>query len=326
MNNNKTIAIVGNGFDLVHGYNTKYEDFIKNTEAKTLDTFRSFCDGKSIDKWYEFERTIEELTSQFFQSSMSDSEDYFANRKELAKLNECFKEIHVLLEDYLNKEIAKKQLKKQSVLKKYLSPHTLAINFNYTPTVECYTDNVYYIHGSIKEHDIILGYDYRDEPCLIGYEEMQWSKELCREALEFRRYLKNKHHLDPNDEQFCRYNKGFIDYQVACHSSRGLDPDTKPEEYLPEYEFVSKYLKNEKNDITEIFKDKSFETAVIIGHSIQADEKLLKTIFSNLPSLKKVVIFRYKKEPLSSLKRKKVFFKQFCKKIVCQSYKNNEYR
>ena len=320
MDNEKTIAIIGNGFDLAHGYKTRYKDFAENTKSKALDIFRCFCDENSIVEWYDFEKNIESLTMKYFLASMDDSEDYSANRRELSALTGAFNEIHSLLEEYLKNEIARKPLKKQTVIEKYLSPHTLSINFNYTPTVEHYTDNVFYIHGSIKEHDIILGYDYRDEPCLIGYDEMQWSKQLCRDALEFRRCLKNEYNFKSNDEEFCRYNDGFIAYQSASNSNRGLDPDTEPKQYLPEYQFITKYLGSKKCDIIDIIRGKSIETAVIIGHGIKADKELLRTIFTNLTSLKKIVIFSRKNESPGRYEEKEEFFKQFCNNIVPEQY------
>lgn len=320
MNNEKAIAIIGNGFDLAHGYETQYQSFVRNIKSKALDMFHSFCDENSIVEWYDFEKNIEKLTMRFFLSSMDENEDYSVNRRELSALTGAFNEIHSLLEEYLKNEIARKPLKKQAVIEKYLSPHTLAINFNYTPTAECYTENVYYIHGSIKEHDIILGYDFRDEPCLIGYDEKQWSKQLCREALEFRRYLKSKYNFKTNDEEFCRYNDGFIAYQAASNSNRGLDPDTEPKQYLPEYEFIDDYYNNIKSNVMDMINEKLIETAVIIGHGIKADKELLKTILSGLKALKKIVIFSYKGESEKDLKAKKEFLMPFCSRIIIEYF------
>ena len=320
MNNDKTIAIIGNGFDLAHGYKTRYADFVKTVKSKALDTFRLFCDEKSIDEWYDFEKNIEALTMKYFISSMDDSEDYTLNRKKIKKLTSVFNKIHDLLLEYLKNETNQRTMKKQTNIEKYLSPHTFAINFNYTSTAEFYTDNVYYVHGSIKEHDIVLGYDYRDEPCLIGYEEMQWSKQLCREKLEFRRYLKNEYHLKPENADFCKYDSAFVAYQNASNSNRGLDPDTEPKQYLPEYEFITSYSKNIKSDILDKIKNKSIETAVIIGHGIKADKELLKTVFSNLTSLKKIVIFCREEDSQYNLEYKTDFFKPFCDDIVIEYY------
>ena len=54
-----TLAIIGNGFDLAHGYKTSYEAFSENTNAESLKKFKSYCDNESeIETWYNFEENI----------------------------------------------------------------------------------------------------------------------------------------------------------------------------------------------------------------------------------------------------------------------------
>ena len=35
-----TLAIIGNGFDIAHGYKTDYRSFVDNTKDEALDTFK----------------------------------------------------------------------------------------------------------------------------------------------------------------------------------------------------------------------------------------------------------------------------------------------
>ena len=51
--NYKTLAIIGNGFDIAHGYKTDYRSFVEKTSNQSLDAFRSYCeDEDSITTWY----------------------------------------------------------------------------------------------------------------------------------------------------------------------------------------------------------------------------------------------------------------------------------
>ena len=59
----------------------------------------------------------------------------------------------------------KKTIDLKSSVKKVIDLDTNIINFNYTGTVEKYDKiNVYYIHGSLEESEIVLGYKQRAEP------------------------------------------------------------------------------------------------------------------------------------------------------------------
>lgn len=135
------------------------------------------------------------MTYQCFQRTFDDTCDYDTVLQDIKQINYFFAGLHSFLSDYLFAVVHAKPLQINRRIKRKLHKATPAINFNYTNTPELYTRNVFYVHGSLEEEEIVLGYDYRAEPCLIEYSLMKWSKILCRERLAFSRYLKSKHHI-----------------------------------------------------------------------------------------------------------------------------------
>ena len=189
----RTLAIIGNGFDLNHHYATGYNSFIEATNSKSLDLFKEYCaQNNNITTWYLFEDNINRLTQDLFFESIKNSYNNEAMKVKQSLLRDAFADIHNLLIQYLRDVMAQHPVIKKPSIKKYLKRKTMAVNFNYTNTASTYACDVFHVHGSLAENDILLGYDYRDEACLAGYEDMRWNKDLCREAMAFRRYLKNE--------------------------------------------------------------------------------------------------------------------------------------
>ena len=64
------LAIIGNGFDLSHGYKTTFKDFIESkSEDKSIKSFKEFI-NKNYDNdelsWYEFESIADDVTLKWF--------------------------------------------------------------------------------------------------------------------------------------------------------------------------------------------------------------------------------------------------------------------
>lgn len=69
------LAIVGNGFDLAHGFETKYEDFVKHYGEKRFGRFKALFEQyrPSTDEeiqWNEFERSIFSATNEMIRQDM----------------------------------------------------------------------------------------------------------------------------------------------------------------------------------------------------------------------------------------------------------------
>lgn len=317
-NSYKTLAIVGNGFDLAHDYPTDYKAFVKNTNSHSLDVFKSFCDQEeSIVTWFMFEENIRILTGKLFQQNFEDGCDFKDNKHQAQVLREAFQEIHNLLMEYLVEKISSKSFEPKDSIKRFVDSNTIALNFNYTPTFENYTENVIYVHGSLKEKDILLGYDYRDEPCFAGYDDVYWSKNICRENLAFRRYLRNdKGHID--DSKRDALIKDFAIYQKYAKSSRGIDNEVK--ESIALYEEIQQILKSIKPNNYPDIAYNDITTVVVLGHGIEADRVYLERILKECINIEKVIIFRYEGESDKSFNEKVKFFNRFCKEVQEEKY------
>ena len=320
-----TLAIIGNGFDLAHNYETSFESFKNHTVSESLEIFKRYCEKEThIKKWYDFENNINLISEKLFIESMSDSSDtdYEAIRNDTLKLNNIFSDIHFLLIDYLKKQTETKTPTIMPTVRKYITPHTHVINFNYTNIAEFYSKKVFYVHGSIKENDIILGYDYRDEPCVAQFDDIKWSKILCRQRLTFRRFLINKKHILPETHKFKELLKSFEIYQ-SCLSNEGIHPDTQANSYIPNYNFIKNFMKRYKDNMSICPPNINYNkitTLVILGHGIEADKEFLNEIINNCKNLSKIVIFRYDGESDYSFDKKVDFFKRYTNNIVTTFY------
>lgn len=315
----KTLAIIGNGFDMAHGYKTGYLDFSDKTNHPALTEFKKYCDEATIKTWYLFENNINELTQKFFMQSYQEDVDYGENRDKTAHLREVFTQIQYLLAEYLLNEVSSKPLVKIKTISKYLNANAVAINFNYTNTAENYTDKVHYVHGSLRENDIILGYDYRDEACLAEFDDMCWGKSLCREALAFRRMLSNDLGLATDDPEFKRLCSSLEVYQSCENSGRGIDDE--PESYIPDYAFINEFLKKyRENHTIPTIEYNRIKRIVVLGHGIEADQVYLNDIISKCTKLKQIIVFRYNGEDDETFNKKIEFLQQYSSKIKTMYY------
>lgn len=316
--NYKTLAIVGNGFDLAHGFHTDYKSFVAHTADPSLDRFRALCEnGVDTTTWYLFEENIGRLSSELFMASMAEDADYDEVRGKIAELRETFQQIHPLLLQYLRRETARKPVRRLAPVKKYLGRKTKVLTFNYTDIAQAYTGDVFHVHGSLKENDILLGYDARMEPCLAGYEDIFWSKDIRREALSFRRYLKGECGLEEGSEEYRTLISSLESYQNWGNSGRGIDEDVKM--MIPKFSQVDGFMKRHSGAPSDVDFSK-IRTIVVLGHGIEADRAFLTQLLRRCRHLKKVVIFRYEGESDGSFEGKAAFFRPWCKRISTAWY------
>lgn len=316
----KTLAIIGNGFDLAHGYATDYRTFAESTSSPYLEQFKSYCDKEeSITTWYWFEDNIRILTEKLLMQSFTEDCNFDVNRKEVNNVQSIFRGIHDLLIKYLQDETAKHPLEKKTSINNYLTSKGAVINFNYTNTVEPYTKNIFYVHGSLAENDILLGYDYRDEPCLAQYEDMCWSKSLCREALSFRRHLRKKKFLKYAPRNYSKILAGLEMYQHWENTGRGIDEEV--ETFIPKYRFIDRLMKKlrKANDIPNI-DYAQVDTLLIIGHGIEADRVYLDKILSQCTNVSKAILYRFHGESDESIEKKQSFLSVFFNNIDVINY------
>jgi len=270
------IILIGNGFDLAHGLETKYTDFIDDFWMKKLVTFIDSLKNNNLKRVPDYDvpnydafgyidndisvyvkdyRRIHqnaeiveaEINFQTFRNYIShfkpnthqsnykfnnlfleqisgkqqlqkwvDIEDEFysalleclENKKKeekIKKLNEDFKQIQILLQIYLSKQIEKKVSFNNNIEKNIYSPllqtdfiddiketkldNICFLNFNYTPTTVLYSNGrkdvkTINIHGQINNSNnpIIFGY---------GDEKDDNYKRIEKENNDFLQYIKS---------------------------------------------------------------------------------------------------------------------------------------
>ena len=315
------LAIIGNGFDLAHDYKTSFGDFVKYSNSTEFETFRThlktYCG--SDENWSDLETRIEELTLRVFIENISDDTD--TAHSDIKKINETFEKLHNDLACYLLTETSKKSSRYYKSIKKYLGRKTKILNFNYSNTIEKYSKDIFYVHGSLSEQNIVLGYDYRNEPCLAGYENMLWGKHLGREKLFFHRYLKEDLGISPQNPLYQNLISEYEHIKSLEESGRGLDDEdlNKTEHGGIIRKFIAKRDSNNLFMLPNI-NYSNIKTVVIIGHSLVADKMFISDIFKKCKNLKKIILFRYDGESDDSFKTKINFLKPHCRFIVEETY------
>lgn len=191
------LIIIGNGFDISHGLKTQYSEFYKTIPQDLKNNWESLdveLESK-CGSWYDFEDNIDFLTQKWHDKYINHIVGDKLNNnnekkliKKIEKINTIFNELTSQLIEYISIENDKKTKLKEEV-KMEMTDDSYIITFNYTSLIECYTKNVYYIHGSIKENFIVLGYKLRAEMTGIAFEATRYDKRKLREILNFRRYL-----------------------------------------------------------------------------------------------------------------------------------------
>jgi hypothetical protein len=193
MKNFLNIIIIGNGFDLSHGYKTDYGSFVENLFQEAIqdsskhnnlfefgqkDTSGFSSNQIKIKKLnryiYPKNRFFGKITKEFENKNWSDIEELYyrelinSNEQQIIILNKEFELIKTKLKNYLNNTIEhKKSLVSYSTFFNKLNrKSTIILNFNYTNTLkelyfnetsECKIIN---LHGELNnsENPIIFGY------------------------------------------------------------------------------------------------------------------------------------------------------------------------
>lgn len=317
------IAIIGNGFDKAHGYATGYDDFIKAVGDAYFDEYkellRDYC-GTDL-KWSDFEERVGCLAAEFYQRFLMEPDNYDQVRKDLFRFNLWFQDLHEALAEYLRKEIARKEQKKIRSINRVLKRKTLAVNFNYTSTVDCYQSPVIHVHGSLRENDIVLGFDPPSAGCMISYENNKWHKELRRNNLQFHRYVRVGIDEGRIEADYDELISGYEEIVAISTSGKGFeDEDINGWEHEKIYrDFLKRAEGHNEQEWDAICLDK-VKKLFVIGHGIIADKEYLLSLMRKCTRLRKVVIFSYEGEPQAEWQQKADFFKPFCKKIVKRRY------
>jgi len=319
----KKLIIIGNGFDLAHGYETSYKNFVDNSAFSVLEKFKDiaekYCDQEVAKGscWYEFEKMIGIITLRFFEQFQeaffgAKDEDMECIREkylyEVSQMNSMFEGLSVRLKEYLETATSGRQGYKIQSISNEVSGDVKIISFNYTNTAERYAKNIYYIHGSLNEADIILGYPLREDPCIIFPEATLYEKKQLREYLAFIRFLKKRNTKLSESDTEDLLNEARRQISLL-HSNRG---EYDVHENLSE--IIKGYIQENNEGSAEIdlgISLQDVEEVVVIGHSLEADEDIINEWIGEMQKLRKVKIFVYVGESTMEIETKKDFFKEY---------------
>lgn len=187
----KTLCIIGNGFDLAHGVKSSYYDFRKflGTNSDLREIMEAYINKPDI--WGDFENSLAHLDREMlinnidetladFDVKDDDDEDFSAADYHLA--TEWAAMPAIMIEEELpiefRKWINKLQVPNSSnPLNQIINTNAKFINFNYTEFLETIygikCENILYIHGcrKNKKEELVLGHGYNTDKL---YEE--WHK------------------------------------------------------------------------------------------------------------------------------------------------------
>lgn len=326
----KKVILVGNGFDLAHSLETGYGNFATKENDPALKKFHDLvkvvddCEpiidenGNVISiSWYDFERNIERLANWVYQKNFSDEEidiDYMKNIKEIEEYNTLFGRIADLLYVYLENEYNRQEEITLHNVSEEISDDAYVFSFNYTDTIKRYTDNYYFVHGSIvDDNEIVLGFATDMISDLSDSEYRKYTKEQLRERLNYIRFLNDSRCVGKD-----ALLKEFEPHLDMLFSGRGgydlPEKETDNETCYYDTSEASEPLKTyaERNNFLPAHKEFKFdkvEEVVIMGHGLEADCGYIENIFEKIPYLKKVKLYTYEEENKTDLERKKQYIK-----------------
>lgn len=116
------LIIVGNGFDLAHGLNTRYSDFYstlsEDIKLKLESTYLPAAD--LIDNWCDFEENILMITQSWFDSyfeKASTGQNTKETEEDMNKIDDAFGLIQRKFHEYLEVEGQREVPLKNSISK-----------------------------------------------------------------------------------------------------------------------------------------------------------------------------------------------------------------
>lgn len=167
----KTLYIIGNGFDISHGLNSRYSDFGSYVRCNKPNVYDSIDKYLQIsDDWSDFEAALEFLDVDYLTDEASNflvsyGDDDWSDLYHHAyqgyiddvvetlseELYECFSTWISSVEDGIDTD-------KMKFLN--INTNSKFLSFNYTHTLEeVYgVENVNHIHGSVGDEKLILGH------------------------------------------------------------------------------------------------------------------------------------------------------------------------
>ena len=170
----KRLYILGNGFDIHHGINSKYSDYhewLKNNDNSTYEKLCAIYDTCAYEWWNNFEQSLAKVSFDYISKTSSenapiygcdefrDTDNHRAAFQVELDMNHLLDTVKLSLEKWVN------DLNKSNKGKLRLEDkeNSFFITFNYTRTLEdvynISKNQICHIHGCIGEDDLIVGHN-----------------------------------------------------------------------------------------------------------------------------------------------------------------------
>lgn len=173
------VFIIGNGFDISLGWNTRYSDFASNNR---FWPFRKCIEGlsghlekkKNIEKWLDIEKELYEYAKNYPSGTICTVADKMQEQNRIAKDIESYHSLVTTLSLYIKEECdmpIRSSSPAARVFKAIINNGKFEhiFTFNYTnlhivaQALNLPTVPFDYVHGSLDNNDIIIGIDDHNE-------------------------------------------------------------------------------------------------------------------------------------------------------------------
>ncbi|MFV8467365.1 bacteriophage abortive infection AbiH family protein [Flavobacterium sp. LB1P62] len=278
-----TLYIIGNGFDLYHGLDTKYQSFgmfLQDKHTELYDCLIEFYGLPYLDQddedsyydplWADFENALADLDFEYILDENSDylpniASDDFRDRdlhsfqqvmegivdNLTAKMYEAFKEF--ILNVKFPNDVKGLQLK--------IDSDALFLNFNYTDTLERFYNvndsRILYIHNKATS----------DETLILGH---------GTDPSEF----KSKEEIQPDglsDEEIYEWQQQMADNYDYSYDSGKEELLTY---FSKSYKSTEEIIQNNQTFFSNL---KSIKNIIVLGHSISnVDQPYFKNIIESI--------------------------------------------
>ncbi len=174
------LYIIGNGFDIAHGYNTRFSNFLKWMQSyypNDYCIFSNYFDDYLL--WNNFEESLDTFDFGQFSYDHYPIEDTPQGEAKLIGDIEYSLSVFSKVSSLLSEWLQTIKYNEYKCISKSIFPNSWFLTFNYTSTLEVlYTipqQNILHIHGSLS----------RKENLICGHNDIKIVKELKKQAEEY---------------------------------------------------------------------------------------------------------------------------------------------
>lgn len=297
----KTLYIIGNGFDIYHGLDTKYQSFgffLQKKHKKLYDNLIEYYGLPELDPdyedsyydplWSDFENALADLDFEYILEENSDHlPDYASDKFRDSHLHAFPQVLEILVNDLTFKlydafkefisNVALPNTIKGMELK--IDTNALFLNFNYTDTLERYyrikESQILYIHNKATSDNILVLGHATDPDSFIEEDKIPPT--------------------GLTEEEYSEWQQQMDDHYDYSY-------DTGKDELLSYFKKSYKSTEQIIDDNQNFFsKLKNIENIIILGHSLSnVDQPYFKKILQSLenPNVSWAASYYRNKQPI----------------------------